>query len=223
MKKMLYITLTLATTILSASELVIRDQNGELEVIHFDSNETFADMMTILKQTFGDSEDFLLDFMAHTPCVPKASSTQNRQYYKTVTANEKNDVSYIINTLGMASLAKVTKSKSSLKKAGDRVDHIHPLRFLAVIFSDEQMKASMHAMQSRGWIWKEFIGNLGDTFEEEATRGTLTSSEIADFSQKLNLDATAVENYLAQHKWSGLVDYMIQQIPRNANHERYNM
>ena len=55
----------------------------------------------------------------------------------------------------------INRNKDYLKKIGDQVQHVHPLRFLMCIFTDEKMKASVAALKCRtfGWIWKGFFDN----------------------------------------------------------------
>lgn len=223
MKRQIFIAVMAASLTLQAVEVVVRCPQGKLQMVQIEDYESFHNVISTLQDVHGQKGEYLLDFMAKAPLDLHAASAKSRHYLQAVTASERSDINFIINTLGMSSLAKVTKSKSSLKKAGDRVDHVHPMRFLLTIFSDEPMKASIHAMQGRSWIWSEFISNLKDTFEEEAVRGTLTTNYIADFSQKLGLDFDTVNTYVQQHSWTGLVDYMISSIPRNADHGRYNM
>lgn len=223
MKKLLLVAGIVLSLPLHAVEVVVRCPEGKLQMVHVEDHESFHNVISILQDVHGQKGEYLLDFMAKDPLDYHAATAKSRHYLQAVTASERSDINFIINTLGMSSLAKVTKSKSSLKKAGDRVDHVHPLRFLLTIFSDEPMKASIHAMQGRSWIWSEFINNLKDTFEEEAVRGTLSKDYVVDFSQKLGLNPDTVNTYVQQHSWTGLVDYMISSIPRNADHGRYNM
>lgn len=57
-----------------------------------------------------------------------------RKFYEKVTDKEKKDIETIVNSTGSKSLPELLKLKSSLAKTGDRVNHIHPLRFFMVVF-----------------------------------------------------------------------------------------
>jgi hypothetical protein len=144
-----------------------------------------------------------------------------RDYYVPLTPENQKDIGYIVNTLGMASLGKIGKAKSSLKKAGDRIDHIHPLRFLMRIFTDEEMKVSIHAMQSRGWVWDEFYGGLKKSLEEESFRGNMRVEMIADFSIQVGLPFDMIYPVTAERHWKQLIDLLVQNIPRSTQKNRY--
>ncbi|MFV0341203.1 MAG: hypothetical protein ACK5MA_11365 [Parachlamydiaceae bacterium] len=146
-----------------------------------------------------------------------------RDYFKEVTPSEKSEISFIVNTLGMSSLAKITKQKSSLKRAGTKVDHIHPLRFLQTIFQDEKMKASMQSLYGRSWVWSEFSDGLERSLNEEQENENLPPEYVHDFVHILNIPFDAVYPLIQQSRWDNLVKTLIKLIPRNENADRYNM
>lgn len=145
-----------------------------------------------------------------------------RDYLTVVTPEEEKDIGYIVNTLGMGSLAKIAKAKSSLKRAGDRIDHIHPLRFLSCIFTHEEMKVSLHAMQSRGWVWEEFYNGLKKSLEEESAKDNMRVEMIADFSLLVGLSFDQVYSPIEGRKWRQFLDILIQYIPRTTQKKRYD-
>jgi hypothetical protein len=146
-----------------------------------------------------------------------------RDYFAEVTSSEKSEISYIVNTLGMSSLAKISKQKNSLKHAGTKVTHIHPLRFLQTIFQDEKMKASMQSLYGRSWVWSEFIEGLEKSLDEELANYNLPPEYVQDFANNLNISFNTVYPLIQQSRWDNLVKTLIKLIPRNENADRYNM
>lgn len=151
------------------------------------------------------------------------SLTVYRDYLSAVTPEEKAQIGFIVNTLGMNSLAKIAKQKSSLKRAGDRVNHVHPLRFLQVIFLDGKMKASIHALYGRSWVWDEFYDGLIQSLNEEQEKGNLPAEFVQDFTQSLQVSFDATYALIQQSNWSGFIKYLLKSIPRNEDADRYDM
>lgn len=206
-------------------ELIVRSPEGEVQTIDVPNEiniETFADS---LRNKFGNNQDFLIDFMAHSPQIKQAEiagTTNGRNYYATLSSNERNDIKYIVNTLGMASLTKLARDKSSLKKAGSRINHIHPLKFLATVFSDDEMKTSMHAMQNRGWVWGDFFDGIKSSLDEEMNRGNLLQFTY-DFANLVGIDPNLIYKSISNSDWKQFINTLIEKIPRNSDVDRYNM
>lgn len=146
-----------------------------------------------------------------------------REYYAPIAPSEKENVAYIINTMGMGSLAKIALARSSLKKAGKRIDHLHPLNFLLIIFSDEEMKASMHAMKSRTWLFEEFYSGVRGSFDEESARGNIHKAFVDDFAKKLAISPSDVWPSIEKHDWNQLVKILLKVVPRLVDTDRYDM
>jgi len=151
----------------------------------------------------------------------RASPT--RKYVAHVSSKEKKDISFIVNTLGMGSLIEIAKQRSAIKDAGKRVDRVHPLNFLGTIFSDEQMKASMHAMQNRLWVWSEFLSGVKESSEVEANRNNIKPEYIDDFAARLGISSASVYPSIANRQWEQLVNILIDIVPRNTETDRYDM
>ena len=72
----------------------------------------------------------------------KQTTSVPRDYWANPSQQEVNDITYIVRTLANESLLKIKKEESSLKRTGDRVDHLHPFQFLLVIFTNELSDAN---------------------------------------------------------------------------------
>lgn len=161
---------------------------------------------------------FLMIFVATT-----LSATELRHYEVPPTDEERELVFYVVNTLGNKSLAKVWKSKSSLKRAGDKIDHIHPLRFLEIVFTDEELKASIRNLRNRDLIWSEFKGGLFGSLAEEAKRNNLTDEQLQDFGQNIGIDITIVYPSILKADWDEMLSLLIKNVPREGDPGRYDM
>ena len=156
---------------------------------------------------------------------PKTSSKYTRVYNKPLSAQNKKDISYIVKTLGLGSMAKIISSKSSLKKAGDRIRPVHPLQVLAFVFTNEELKAAAHNIRKSHipFVWSEFWSGLRDSLAEESKNGNLTSQQIADFSKTVGINPSVITPSIQAHNWQEFFDLLLTKIPRNENAGRYNI
>jgi hypothetical protein len=150
-------------------------------------------------------------------------SAVSRNYNILVTAEEKKDIHFILTTLAKSSLASLATSKSSLNKAGDRIDHIHPFRFLTVVFTDEVLKASVNAIRSRSWVWDQFFDGLHRSLKEESQKNNLTAEQINEFTALIGISSAPVQNIVNNRRWKELINYLIDTIPRTGNPNFYDM
>lgn len=194
------------------------------EVAHFDINQDdrFLDVIERLQiNLHNDSE--LTFKLSNSGVTIRAKKGSYRDYLSSVTSKEKEDLAFIIKTLAFDSLIGVGKQRSALNRAGDRIDHLHPFRFLITVFNDEELKAGIHAIRDRGhWIWKGFIDGITGSLAEEAARDNLLQF-ISDFSKKVKIDPLLIISDLEQRKWQDFVNTLIDKIPREIDPNRYNM
>lgn len=146
-----------------------------------------------------------------------------RDYNIPLTEANKRSIEYIIETLGNSSLISIAKQKSALHRAGSQITAIHPLRFLAFVFTEEKLKAAMHNMNGRAWVWKEFVDGLRGSMDEEAQRGNMTIEQVQDFAATVQLDPSLLYNLVVSGRWKDFILTLITEIPRHENANRYDM
>lgn len=224
MKILSYLCLILTCFSLEGKELVVRTPEGDSFILHVQPHDNCDEILTLLETHLGES-DYFIDFKKTTKVsnYKAVKQTTPRNYALAVTSKEKEDIAFIVNTLGMSSLLSVAKNKSALKKAGDRIDGIHPLRFLMCVFTDEKMKVSMDAMQKRNWIWDEFVGGLFNSLNQESSRDNMKPEFIADFANTVGIAIDLVNPPITKKQWAVLIKTLIQNIPRKTDSGRYDI
>lgn len=220
MKFLICLTFLFLSLHLESREIVIHSSQENSLSVEITSETKIGDILELVSK-----EDLQHGIFLEITKASTSKPTENiiRNYSTPVTLLEKQDISYIVNTLGMSSLSKITKAKSSLKKAGNRIDNVHPLRFLLCVFTDEQMKASVHAMEGRSWVWTEFLSGLKKSLEEESQKDNMKMEFITDFASRLGITVDLIYPSISQHQWNQLVSILIDKIPRNSDADRYNM
>ena len=98
--------------------------------------------------------------------------------------------------------------KSHLEKIGDEVRYIHPLKFLAVIFSDPQLKSYMKVVYDDYFKWKNFIEGLSATIDKEVIKNNL-DKYLDNFSKEIRLPVYKIKPYINKRDWPGLLKCLI--------------
>jgi AAA+ ATPase superfamily predicted ATPase len=222
---------------LTSETLIYRTPEGAISTLEISAETPFTDVVKLLHSEFivdgslsVNSEitfdnDFVLDFMVdsdHTygrAISPKASM---RQYHATLTDNEKRKIAHTIETLGNSSLVSLAREKSALEKEGREIEHIHPLKFLACIFSEERLKAAMHNIHGRSWVWGQFFKGLKEALETEHMHENLLPY-IQDFSNHLKISSKKIYALVEKQRWKEFIEILFIEIPRSENSTRYDM
>lgn len=217
------------------SKLTLLNSYGEEAHITLSDNDTFFDIIQTIEsycheedqpdpftkdQTFAALEETQYDLSISKEGTIKVAAKRGRDYNAGISKSEKQDIQYIITTLSRDSLISIASSESSLKKAGDRIKNVHPFIFLKTVFTNEELKAGIHGIRDRGWIWRDFIDGLTKSLAEESAKKNLKDF-IPDFSKSIKVDSSAITNFVQQQKWKELVNHLIDTIPRENNPNRY--
>lgn len=205
--------------IASSNTVVIENSVGETIDLGIDANDCFLDVVDQIQAYF--QEEWSLS-ISHAGLVARAKK-EARDYHASVSKSEKDDIAYIVNTLAYESLIKIGSQKSSLKKAGDRIDHIHPFKFLEVVFNNEKLKVGIDAIRGQSsWVKDGFFDGFNGSLKEEAARNNLLPF-VNDFAKRVKIDAKLITPALKKGDWKGFINTLIEEIPREKDPKRYNM
>jgi hypothetical protein len=145
-----------------------------------------------------------------------------RNYNAVLTPEEQKEISYVVETVGNSSLYSIAKAKSSVKRSGKLVEHVHPLQFLAYIFSHEKLKACFHNARGRSWVWGHFFKGLKNSFEEEAARNNILP-HMKDFTQRVGVNMNTFYALAKNGRWKEFIDTLLEEIQGSGNSGRYDM
>lgn len=222
MKFLLALLLTTSTINLIGYEVVIRTPEGAVNTVSVSEEQSVVDFLETLRFVFGENSYCIVDVVGadYDDFIRKAGLQRN--YSVPLSPSQKKDIAFIVNTLGMASLVKIAKERSALKKAGDRLELVHPFHFVAAIFMDEEMKSSVHALKSRGWIWGDFFEGINSSMTDEQKNNNIQPF-IHDFASRVGIDPSLIIPSLEAGNWKEFVNILIDKIPRNKDNNRYQM
>lgn len=186
-------------------------------------------------------EDSLLDFLQNLQDYTQnnkwqlevtdgkiiAKSIQNpddppRDYYNSLQEKDKEDIGFILRTLANTSILKIMSHQSELERAGERVEHVHPFKFLYCIFSNEELKVCIRNLQGKSWVWKDFLSGITTSLDKENAVDNLKSEYIKDFAKQLNIDPKILSVPIKKQDWKGVVENLIEKVPREGDTKRYD-
>jgi hypothetical protein len=227
---------------ISAKEIEVRTSYGDNFIMDVTQDDTALDFLgqieelmepippysTIEMSAFlNDQQKLTLELMVSAKGtenpIPKKASVSYRNYNSPLTKDEIKNITYIVTTLANTSIVKIPGLKSSLEKAGDKVDHVHPLKFLTCIYTDEKLKICVYNLMERGWLWRNFMKGLSTSLSEESKNGNLTAAFIHDFAEKVGIGVAVIIPAIEEHRWEDFVKLLSAHIPRQDNTDRYDM
>lgn len=227
---------------LSALDMRVADPCGNSFLIQVDENTPFLEViegiqaqlveLDIAQKTAGSylngseaNPELSFNYTIGIPeiCVNKGKHKVTRNYSRPVKTDEKNNIRYVIRSLAKYNLAQLAREKSSLERAGDKINHLHPFRFLQCIFTDEELKAGLHAIRKKGgYVWSNYYDGMKSSLNEEFDKDNLIQF-TCDFADNVGVNVNEILPYVQARQWSNLVDVLINSIPRQGNPQRYDM
>lgn len=250
LQRMLGITVFTPLCVFGQSEQIVLESSvGESYVLEVQSDDSFRSVLHLINQSLSIVESHEAETRAFdssrlyayaaTPqgfrmqmtdegvisvksLMKKQNDGGTRDYYSALTDQEKTDIGYIVRVLSNDSLIKIKQNESSLKKAGDRVDNVHPFQFLFCIFSNEELKVGIRNIQGRSWVGKGFMEGITTSLSKESKVSNVLPY-VSDFAGRLNIDVNAILPALQAGQWEKFVDILIKIVPRTGNSGRYDM
>lgn len=218
---------------LCAEEVVIENSEGEVILLDINPEESIRSIESLAQGCFQEKcTSITIEFPARNQplkeLIRKASRSQGgylghpRNYSIEVSPEEKSDIRYIVTSLANKSLISIAFIKGDLESAGDRIDHLHPLRFLMTVFTDEELKVGIRNIRGKGWVWSHFTGGLKDCLSTEFSIGNMREDQILHFAQTVGIDPNVIFPSIYQKNWDELIDLLITHIPRKGDHNRYD-
>lgn len=117
---------------------------------------------------------------------------------------DEENIRYIINTLANSSYFGLLSKQGSLERAGKAVDHVHPMRFVAFIFSDPQLRNNVRRIS--GIPWGRFVNDMGNSLSKASQSGAIDENVIDNFASTVQVDKNWVDGMVRAQNWQGLMN-----------------
>lgn len=230
---LIFLLLSLSSFSLNAKEVVIIPSSGESFVINIEPNESFFEVFEHIQNCLLDNSqpqenednEIALSYKIGIPGIfaERAGPATPRNYGAPVSSTEKEYIRFIIRSLAKHNWAQLAKEESSLKRKGDKIDHIHPFRFLQCVFTDEELKVGLYAIWKKGGrIWNEYYDGLKKSLNEESDLFNLVQF-TPDFANNVGINVHLILPYIQTRQWSTLIEELLNNIPRTGDPDRYGL
>ena len=121
---------------------------------------------------------------------------------------DKEAISTIIRTMAENGKFWLLKHKSELTALGDSVRHVHPLKFMEVIFADEYLKSCMIEIFDDYFKRNGFLDGIGETLTAKSRMGDL-DRYINDFAKAVHASPDSIRPFFEAMDWEGLMRYLM--------------
>ncbi len=131
-----------------------------------------------------------------------------------ITEAEAQVIYKIIDTVGNNGYGTLLLKRGELRDLGNKVQHIHPLRFLGTLFTNPDLKKCMVEVQSKNLKWRGFMDGDHPTpgfvakCEREYARNNF-EPYILSFCQAVKAHPDQVRALIEKREWEKLVQYLI--------------
>jgi hypothetical protein len=133
-----------------------------------------------------------------------------RDYFKPLSPQEETDIRYLINTLANNTAINLLLHKRSLDQAGNRIAHVHPLKFFLFVFADSQLKYSIKRI--KGIAWRRFVKGMAGSFNTAYIKGDMREEYVDDFSEKVGVPKNSIEPLIQKQDWAQFINKVRAQI-----------
>jgi hypothetical protein len=125
------------------------------------------------------------------------------------TVEDRGTVRWIINTVANSNLLSLGFKANELKQKGDEIDHLHPYKFLASIFTDEKTRKSMQSIFDSSIPLKSsnVLGGIAKGMERE--RESL-EAYLPSFAAEVGVPAEQLSPWIRLGDWKGLTLHLIR-------------
>lgn len=221
-----------------AEEIIVQTSEEERLVIQVDESDSFLAILKQIQDQFKSQEEeffsyatldnteeitLAISFLDKITVSKSKAKDPNRNYFLPLKQKERDDVGYILRTLSNHTFVTLAPYRSSLKKAGDRVNHLHPFRFLECIFTNEELKACVKSIQGKAFVWGEFLKGITTSLKEEKKKNNLPPEYLVDFSSIVGIDFNILYPSYVNQQWEEMVNILIDVVPRSDGSNRYNI
>jgi hypothetical protein len=129
-------------------------------------------------------------------------------FYALLTDREKRFIKAIVSTMAEKNIFQLALERRTLEKKGDKVHHVHPMRFLGFILADPDLKDGLKSIKKSSFKWDAFVSGFGKRMKEEYGNGNLYQ-HVPGFAQQVGASPENIYPFLDKKDWDGLVKSLL--------------
>lgn len=129
-------------------------------------------------------------------------------YQLELTKEDRHNIRKLIKNMADLDLWELFKRVREMKKLGQKIRKVHPLRFLGYIFSNYELKNRLIKIRQSPFKWNKFMNGLKERLSLEAHQKNLLKY-VSGFSQLVNRHPVEVWDYIHFRDWDRFVLFLM--------------
>lgn len=142
------------------------------------------------------------------PILLTASGGTEPFYQLPLNEKEKRHIWTIITTMSEKNIFQLAFEKGSMEKRGNKINHVHPMRFLGYIFSEPELKSCVKNIKKSSFKWDAFVDGFARRMREEYSNNNVMQY-VPGFAQQVGSNPDKVKQYIQNKDWEGLVKSLL--------------
>lgn len=122
---------------------------------------------------------------------------------------DRTNIHEIVSTVAEKNKLSLLFQQNYLREKGAQIAHVHPLKFLSVIFSNPHLKTCMFYIWDDYFKRSSFVADLSAALTREADKGKL-HPYLGDFCKEVGVASETVKSYFDTRDWENFVLFLIQ-------------
>jgi len=210
-------------------EWLLGKQEEEEEEEEEDSKSLWAEIEDVLWGVETDEVQSVYDWLKHSlascslrawdpPHVEVESGPKSEEgarfFALRLEDEDKKNIRKLITAMSEKNVLQLLMNKSSMKKMGEQISHVHPLRSIGFMLMDPFLRKHLKNISKVGFKWDGFLEGDGDLdgwkdrMKKEGRHGNLTPY-VVGFSELLNVESPIVQEYINRADYEGLIKHFL--------------
>lgn len=144
------------------------------------------------------------------PAAIKNASYDPQLFYQLrLNEEDRHNIRKLIKNMADWSIWELLKKAGEMKKLGDKIAPVHPIRFIGFILSTPDLKKRLKTMREESsFKWGKFIDGFGERMSKEFRHNNLYPY-VPGFCQLLGRNPASVNHFIEKQDWDGLVGFLL--------------
>ncbi len=147
--------------------------------------------------------------------APAAKETKGSQieafYTLDISDVDKDNVTNLITKLADRNVFQLLRHKREMNRLGDKVNHLHPLRFIGYIFSRQDLTKNMWIVHQSGFKWRAFAEGFSGGMQVNAKKNNLLIY-VPGFCHETKADEQIITKLIEKQQWEAVLMYFIRNV-----------
>lgn len=138
---------------------------------------------------------------------PPKKSTESGYASLVCTEEDQQCIYEIISTMGESGKLTLFRMRNHLRELGSRINHVHPLKFLATIYKNPHLKYCMQSVWTDYFKKSNFLDGLTPSLTREADAGRLIGY-LPEFAAEIQVPEESLSPYFHSKEWESMVYFL---------------